>query len=95
MTRRMFRNFYRDGNFYIIWEAHERTVPVYSKEPSPFILKTGGYKNPPVQFYSSVCFPRNEAATCVSLISVRVGAVPLSLKRSATAPEMSPLPIMG
>gem|GEM_PF-6784443 len=28
MTRRMFRNFYRDGNFYIIWEAHERTVPL-------------------------------------------------------------------
>jgi len=27
----MSRNFYRDGNFYIIWEACERTVPVYFK----------------------------------------------------------------
>ena len=40
--------------------------------------------------YYSICFPRNAAATCTSLISVSDGSSFDSSSISATAPETSP-----
>ena len=47
------------------------------------------------QIYSSICLPKNAAATCANLTSVSVGfAFVLSLIK-ITAPEISPAPIIG
>ena len=46
-------------------------------------------------FYSSVCFPKNDAATDTSLISVCDGILPSALSIRTTAPATSPPPIIG
>ena len=45
--------------------------------------------------YSSICLPRNAAATCVNLTSPSLATAPLSGRSRQTAPMTSPAETMG